>query len=105
MFHIKKFHSGNRVSVDAKHVCKHCKKIFSSEQEMKMHHVMKTECAHLIDTSRIVKKEVDADDVDMEKEKQEVLAISNINEDQNEEDTSDQLNVNMNYVDDEILNE
>merc|ERR1719233_2342130 len=105
MFHIKKFHSSQKVKVDSKHVCKHCKKTFSSEQELKMHHVMKTECAHLIDTSRLVKKEVVDDDVNMEKEKQEVLAVSNINEDHNEEETSDQLNVNMNYVDDEILSE
>ena len=55
-----------------------------------MHHVMKTECAHLIDTSRLVKKEVDDDDVNMEEEKQEVLAVSNINEDHNEEDTRSQ---------------
>ena len=70
-----------------------------------MHHVMTTECAHLIDTSRLVKKEIDNDDADIEKEKQEVLGISNVNEDINDDDTSDQLNVNMNYVDDEILNE
>ena len=104
-FHVKKFHSSHKIIVDTKYICKHCKKIFSSEQEMKMHHVMTTECAHLIDTSRLVKKEIDDDDADIEKEKQEVLGISNVNEDINDDDTSDQLNVNMNYVDDEILNE
>ena len=96
-FHIEKFHS-------SLHVCQNCKKAFGSDQELIMHQVMTAECAHLIDASELVKKEINEDEV-MENEIAEVLDMPSASEGPTGELSGEVPNVNMNYVDDEILNE